>query len=99
VGFRPFKISTKTYLSYKAVAKAYDQMMTETEEETIFTDYREVDDIVVAYNLVIFERGGEDITLTIKDVKFNSGLEDFFSRWSRKAFWIKAWWAIQDLNL
>ncbi len=47
-------IDTKTYLPYKAVAKAYDQMMMETEGETIFTDYREVDDIVVAYNRVLF---------------------------------------------
>ena len=69
-------IDTKTYLPYKAVAKAYDQMMMETEGETISTEYREVDGITVAYNLVIFEGGEEVITMTVSDVKFNSGLED-----------------------
>lgn len=71
-------IDTKTYLPYKVVAKAYDQVMMETEGEIIFTDYREVDGIVVAHNLVIFEGGEEGVTLTVTDVKFNSGLEDSF---------------------
>jgi outer membrane lipoprotein-sorting protein len=69
-------IDPKTYLPYKAVAKAYDRMLMETEGETIFTDYREVDGIVVAYNLMIFEGREEKITLTVMDVTFNSGLED-----------------------
>ena len=58
--------------------------MMETEWETIFTDYREVDGIVVAYNLVIFEGGEEGITLTVTDVKFNSGLEDSFFKMEKE---------------
>ena len=61
-------------------------MMMETEGETIFTDYREVDGIVVAYNLVIFEGGEEGGTLTVTDVKFNSGLEDSFFKIEQEGF-------------
>jgi outer membrane lipoprotein-sorting protein len=69
-------IDTETYLPYRVAAKRYDQKMMETEGGTTFTDYRDIDGITVAFNRVIFEGGEDKISMTVRDVKLNSGLED-----------------------
>ncbi len=42
-------LDPKTYLPYKIKAMSLDQMMMETEEETIMSDYRAVDGVMTAH--------------------------------------------------
>jgi outer membrane lipoprotein-sorting protein len=65
-----------TYLAFKGKGKTLNNMGVEVEAETFFSDYKEVDGIMVAHTLVSFQDGEEFMTMTITEVKFNSGLED-----------------------
>lgn len=69
-------IDPDTYLTYKAKGKTLNQMGMEVEAETLLSDYKKVDGITVAHSLVSYQDGEEFMTMTISEVKFNSGLED-----------------------
>jgi hypothetical protein len=47
-------------------------MMTEIVEETIMSDYKEVEGVMIAHDLTILRDGEEFGTLTVTDVDFNS---------------------------
>ena len=66
----------QTYLAFKGKGKTLNNMGAEVEAETFFSDYKKVDGIMVAHTLVSYQEGEEFMTMTITDVKFNSGLED-----------------------
>jgi outer membrane lipoprotein-sorting protein len=51
-------------------------MGVEVELESITTDYKNVEGIMMAHSMTIFQDGEEFLTMTIEEVTFNSGLED-----------------------
>ena len=69
-------VDPKTFLTYKTKATTLDQMMMETESESIMSDYREVDGMMTAFNMQIFQGGEEFIVFTVSEIKYNTGLED-----------------------
>jgi len=71
-------IDPETYLIYKQKQASFDEYMTEVVEETVMTDYKDVDGVMTAFTISILRDGIEFGVLTVTDVKFNSGLEDSF---------------------
>jgi len=71
-------IDPETYLIYKTKQDSFDEMMTEIVEETIMSDYKKVEGVMTAHGLTVLRDGTEFGTLTVTDVKFNSGLKDSF---------------------
>ena len=71
-------IDAKTYLPYKTKATALDQMMMETETESYMTDYREIDGVMTAFQMNIFQGCEEFIVFIASEIKYNTGLEDSF---------------------
>jgi hypothetical protein len=71
-------IDPETYLIYKTKQDSFDEMMTKIVEETIMSDYKEVEGVMIAHSFTILRDGEEFGTLTVTDVDFNSGLEDSF---------------------
>ncbi len=69
-------IDPETYLVFKGKGKTLNNMGAEVEAETFFSDYKEVDGLMIAHSLLSFQDGEEFMTLTITEVKFNSELED-----------------------
>lgn len=69
-------VDQKTYLPYKTKATALDQMMMETESESIMSDYRKIDGMMAAFQMQIFQGGEEFIVFTATEIKYNTGLED-----------------------
>ena len=69
-------IDPDTYLAFKGKGKTLNNMGVEVEAETFFSDYKKVDGIMIAHTLVSYQDGEEFMTMTITEVKFNSGLED-----------------------
>ena len=69
-------LDPKTYLIYIVKAMSLDQMMMETEEETIMSDYKEVDGIMTAFQMTIYHGNEEFLVVTVSEVKYNSGLEE-----------------------
>jgi outer membrane lipoprotein-sorting protein len=71
-------IDPDTYLMYKMKQDSLDEMMTEIVEETVMSDYKEVEGVMTAHVLTILRDGVEFAMLTVTDVEYNSGLEDSF---------------------
>jgi len=69
-------INAKTYLPYKSITTSIGPTGGEVEEETIMADYREVEGMMVPFSLMIYQDGQEFITMTVSEVKVNTGLED-----------------------
>lgn len=71
-------IDAKTYLMHKTKGKSMDMMGGEVEQDMVFSDYKKVDGIMMAHSMTILQGGEEFGTMTLTEVKFNSGLEDAF---------------------
>lgn len=69
-------VDPKTYLVYKSKGMSLNQMGVEVETETYVSDYKEVDGVMVAHSMKIYQDGEEFMTMTIAEVSFNSELED-----------------------
>ncbi|MBE0460966.1 MAG: outer membrane lipoprotein-sorting protein [Candidatus Aminicenantes bacterium] len=69
-------IDSQTYLTYKTKAATVNQMGVEVLAETILSDYKEVEGMMVPHTLTIFQDGQEFMIMTITEAKFNTGLED-----------------------
>lgn len=69
-------LDASTYLPYKSKYKTLTQSGTEIEGETLFSDYRQVGDTVVAHSLVQLQAGAEYARITISEVVYNSGIDD-----------------------
>jgi outer membrane lipoprotein-sorting protein len=59
-------------------ADSFDETMSEVVEENIMSDYKKVEGVMIAHFQTILQDGTEYGTITVRDVKFNSGLEDSF---------------------
>ncbi|NOR14601.1 MAG: hypothetical protein GQ544_02740 [Candidatus Aminicenantes bacterium] len=70
-------IDGKTDLIYKALAVA-PNMMTgmDSDVETIFSDYKELDGTMVAFSFTQYMDGEEFMVFTMDEIEYNTGLED-----------------------
>jgi len=75
-------IDPETYLIHRSKSMVTDpQMGTLINQETVMDDFREVDGIMFAHTVIIFQDGTEFGSMTVEGLKFNSGLEDsYFKR-------------------
>ena len=71
-------VDPDTHLVFKEVSKSLGQMGIEVEAETFLSDYKEVEGTLVAHTITVFQDGEEFMTMTIDEIKYNSGLEDSF---------------------
>ncbi len=71
-------IDPATYLISRTKGKSTDQMGSEVEAETVFSDYKKVGDSLVAHSIIVFQNGVEAIRMTFTKITFNTGLEDAF---------------------
>lgn len=69
-------IDPETNLVYKTVAMAMSPMGVDVETETFVSDYREVEGTMVAHSITITQEGEEYMSMTITEIKYNTGLED-----------------------
>lgn len=69
-------VDPDTYLTYKTKATSVNQMGVEVEAETIISDYKKVEGIMVPHSIIVFQDGEEFITIAFTEVKFNSDIED-----------------------
>jgi outer membrane lipoprotein-sorting protein len=71
-------IDPETYLILRMKQESFDEMMTEIVEETILSDYKEVEGLMMAHEITIIRDGLEFATITTTGIEFNTGLEDSF---------------------
>lgn len=69
-------IDSETYLMYKTKTSTKNEIGEEIEVETIFSDYKNIEGILVAHTFVTYQDGSEFMRMTITKVDFNTGLED-----------------------
>ncbi|UCC40040.1 MAG: outer membrane lipoprotein-sorting protein [Candidatus Aminicenantes bacterium] len=69
-------IDSSTYLTYKSTGLSLNQMEVEVETETVMSDYKKVNGMMIPHTITIFQEGEEFMTVTITKVDFNTGLED-----------------------
>ena len=82
-------LDPETYLIYKTKQDSFDEMMTEIVEETIMSDYKEVEGVMLAHGYTRLRDGTEFGTVTVTAVDFNSGLEDSFFKKEEYSFFKK----------
>ncbi len=76
-GFKAiFLIDPETYLMYKTKTTSKNEVGKEVDVETVFTDYKNIEGILVAHTLITYQDGREFMKMTITKVEFNTGLED-----------------------
>ncbi len=69
-------IDSATYLTYKSKSTEQNQMGAEVEADTVFSDYKKVEDAMVPHQFTMFQDGQEFMKMTISEVSFNTDLED-----------------------
>jgi len=77
-------IDPATYLVARQRAKALNPVtQAEADSETILSDYRRVNGLLVAHSSVTYQEGAEMMRITFASVTFNTGLEDGFFAMSK----------------
>jgi outer membrane lipoprotein-sorting protein len=76
-------IDPATYLTYKTKGTALGQAGVEVMAETITTDYKKVDGLLIAHSMTQYQDGQEFMRMTMTKVVFNSGLEDSFFKMTK----------------
>jgi outer membrane lipoprotein-sorting protein len=77
-------IDKETFLVSKTTNTAADGTGKESMMETLFTDYKKVESIILAHTIITFQDGKEFMKMEISEVKFNTGLEDAFFKMKEK---------------
>jgi outer membrane lipoprotein-sorting protein len=72
-----------TYLPYKTKGKTIGQSGTEVMAESLVSDYKKVDGLILAHSMTTYQDGQEFMRMTITKVAFNSGLEDTLFQMSK----------------
>jgi outer membrane lipoprotein-sorting protein len=72
-----------TYLTYKTKGTALGQAGVEVMAETITTDYKKVDGLLLAHSMTQYQDGQEFMRMTMTKVAFNSNLEDSFFKMAK----------------
>ena len=71
-------VDAQTYLTYKSKSTALNQVEAEVESESITSDYKKVEGVMMPQSITIFQDGQEFMKMTIAEITFNSDLEDAF---------------------
>jgi hypothetical protein len=71
-------IDPDTYLLYKMKQKGLDIMENVVDQELFLADYKQVDGVMQAHTMTIYQSGEEFGVLVLTAVEHNSGLEDSF---------------------
>lgn len=71
-----FFLDPATYLPFKAKTRAMGQSGAEVEAETYFSDYRKIENTMVAHSIRTLQDGVEAQKVTIVKVVYNSNLDD-----------------------
>ncbi|MGB2906538.1 MAG: hypothetical protein WBB73_05530 [Candidatus Aminicenantaceae bacterium] len=70
-------IDAKTHLLYKTLSLAPDPMTgVEGEVESLSTDYKKINGMMVAHTITTFNAGEEFMTIILDEIKFDTGLDD-----------------------
>jgi outer membrane lipoprotein-sorting protein len=69
-------IDPASYLTYKTKGTALGQAGVDVMAESITTDYKKVDGLLIAHSMTQYQDGQEFMRMTITKVAFNSNLED-----------------------
>jgi outer membrane lipoprotein-sorting protein len=72
-----------TYLTYKTKGTALGQAGVEVMAESITTDYKKVDGLLIAHSMTQYQDGQEFMRMTMTKVTFNSSLEDSFFKMAK----------------
>jgi len=76
-------IDPVTYLAYKTKGTALGQAGVEVMAETITTDYKKVDGLLIPHSMTTYQDGQEFMKMTVTKVAFNSSLEDSFFKMAK----------------
>lgn len=72
-----------TNLTYKSKGLSLNNMMMEVEAESFASDYKKVNGMMSAHSVIVFQDGEEYMTMTITEIKINTGLEDSLFKMSQ----------------
>jgi outer membrane lipoprotein-sorting protein len=72
-----------TYLTHKTKGTALGQAGVEVMAETITTDYKKVDGLLIAHSMTTYQDGQEFMRMTMTKVAFNANLEDSFFKMAK----------------
>jgi outer membrane lipoprotein-sorting protein len=75
-------LDPETYLVYKTKGLTLNQMSVEVEQESILSDYKEVEGMMIPHTITSYQDGEEFMTITLTGMSFNTGLEDSFFKMS-----------------
>ena len=75
-------LDPETYLVYKTKALTLNQMSVEVEQESVLSEYKEVEGMMIPHTITTYQDGEEFMTITLTEVSFNTGLEDSFFKMS-----------------
>jgi outer membrane lipoprotein-sorting protein len=71
-------VDAKTYLTYKFKSRILNEAETEVESESIMSDYKKVEGLMMPHSIVTSLDGQEYMKSTLNEITFNSDLEDSF---------------------
>jgi len=71
-------VDAQTYLVYKSRSKTLNQVEAEVESESVTSDYKKVEGVMMPQSITTFQDGQEYMKITITEITFNSDLEDSF---------------------
>jgi outer membrane lipoprotein-sorting protein len=71
-------VDPQTYLTYKSKAISLNQLEAEVETESINSDYKKVEGVMVPHSITTLQDGQEFMKMAITEITFNSELEDSF---------------------
>lgn len=75
-------LDPETYLVYKTRGLTLNQMGVEVEQESILSDYKEVEGMMIPHAITNYQDGEEFMTIILTEVSLNTGLEDSFFKMS-----------------
>ena len=76
-------VDPSDYLTFMTKATIINQMGTEVESVTHYSDYRDLEGMKYPFNLTVYQAGEEFMSITMNEIKFNSGLEDSLFQMSK----------------
>jgi len=76
-------LDPSTYLTYKTKGTSLGQAGVEVMAETVTTDYKKVDGLLLAHSMTQYQDGQEFMRMTMTKIVFNSNLEDSFFKMTK----------------
>jgi len=69
-------VDAQTYLVYKSRSLTLNQVEAEVESDTVTTDYKKVEGVIMPHSITTFQDGQEYMKISLTEITFNSDLED-----------------------